>query len=73
MPEDLIYLKDRFQKVLEAEGVGSERLSDSLVSVVADLARTLRDEASEPAETDWQKGFESGWDEGMNCLLAYCV
>jgi len=70
--EPFVTLQERLEKVLEASGVGSQRLAGELVAEVRALVKSIRDEESEPVENEFQRGFEEGWNNGLDCVLVYC-
>ncbi len=70
--EEVVLLKDRFNALLEKEGMGSERLAGELVAVVRDLAQSIRDEEDDDEDTDFKKAWDAGWENALDCLIAYC-
>lgn len=70
--EEFVTLQERLEKVLESNGVGSQRLAGELVAEVRALVQSIRDEESEPVENEFQAGFEAGWDQSLDCVLHYC-
>jgi hypothetical protein len=71
MMEEVVLLKDRFDAVLD--GADRDHLAERLVQVVADLARTIRDEEDEDEDSDFKRAWDAGWTNAMDCLLLYCA
>jgi hypothetical protein len=70
--EPFVTLQEHLEKVLERNGMGSQRVAGELVAEVRYLIKKIRDEESDPVENDFQAGFEAGWDNALESLLVYC-